>query len=71
MKSLKMLICTAVCVMALTQAGCLFPTPAYSAHERQQMVNRNMDYEWRQAQDDMDHLLLLRPASHMTIWNVN
>jgi hypothetical protein len=68
---MKMVLCIVVCAGALLSTGCLFPTPAYSAHERQQMVNRNMDYEWRQAQDDMDHLLLLRPASHMTIWDVN
>jgi hypothetical protein len=67
---MKRLLCIVVCAGALMSAGCLFPTPAYSAHERNQMVARNWDYEWRQAQDDMDHALLLRPGSGMTIWNI-
>ena len=71
MKSVKMLVSVVVCAGALMSTGCLFPTPAYSAHERTQMIARNQDYEWRQAMDDWDHLLLLRPASHMTIWDVN
>ena len=48
--------------------GCA--TPAYSAHERWQMIGRNWGYEWRQAQDDIDHVLLLRPASDLKVWNV-
>jgi hypothetical protein len=48
--------------------GCA--TPAYSGTERAQMIARNWDYEWKQAQDDFDHALLLRPASHLTLWNV-
>jgi hypothetical protein len=47
-----------------------FATPAYSGHERGQMIARDQNYEWRQAQDDMDHAMLLRPASNLTIWNV-
>lgn len=49
-------------------SGCA--TPAYSAKERSQMIARNWDYEWKQMQDDIDNVLLLRPASHLTIWNV-
>ena len=48
--------------------GCA--TPGYSAHERNQMIARNWDYEIKQASDDFDHLLLLRPASRLTAWNV-
>ena len=48
--------------------GCA--TPAYSAHERGQMIARNWGYEWKQAQDDIDSLLLFRPATRMTIWHV-
>ena len=51
-----------------TLGGCA--TPAYSAHERWQMIGRNWGYEWRQAQDDIDHILLLRPASNLTLWHV-
>ena len=55
--------------------GCARPgefgwTPAYTATERGQMIARNWDYEGKQSQDDIDTALLLRPASHLTIWNV-
>ncbi|HLL90170.1 MAG TPA: hypothetical protein VK324_12795 [Tepidisphaeraceae bacterium] len=49
-------------------SGCA--TPAYSAEERNQQIARNWEYESKQMVDDFDHLLLLRPASRLTIWNV-
>jgi hypothetical protein len=52
-----------------TSTGCL-STPAYSASERHAQIMRNWDYEGKQAVDDFDHIMLLRPASHLTIWNV-
>lgn len=52
----------------LSTAGCA--TPGYSPTERHQMIARNWDYEMKQATDDWDHLLLLRPSSRLTIWNV-
>ena len=54
--------------LAMFSGGCA--SPAYSAHERQQIINRNQGYEYAQAVDDWDHFWLSRPASHMTIWNV-
>ena len=54
--------------LALTSTGCA--TPAYSAHERQQIINRNQSYEWAQAVDDWDTFWLSRPASRLTIWHV-
>ena len=48
--------------------GCA--TPAYSAAERSKMIQRNFDYNGAQAIDDFDDALLLRPASHMTVWPV-
>ena len=48
--------------------GCA--TPGYTAEERNQLIARNWDYEIRQASDDFDHVLLLRPASRLTVWNV-
>ena len=48
--------------------GCA--TPGYTAQERNQQIARNWDYEIKQASDDFDHLLLLRPASRLTVWNV-
>lgn len=66
MKSLA-LIALLAGAMFLT-AGC--GTPGYTAEERNQLIARNWDYEIRQASDDFDALLLLRPASRLTVWNV-
>ena len=52
----------------LVSTGCA--TPAYTAAERNAMIARNWDYEIKQASDDWDAILLLRPASRLTIWNV-
>ena len=62
-------------VVTSVLAGCARPneigyTPAYTTQERGDQVARNWDYEGKQLQDDIDHVLLLRPASHLTIWNV-
>ena len=51
-----------------TSTGC--STPAYSGHERWQMISRNWNFEGAQIQDDVDHILLLRPASRLTIWHI-
>jgi hypothetical protein len=64
----KLLALLSLAALALSSVGC--STPAYSAGERHQMYARNWDYEWKQAADDWDSLLLLRPASRMTIWHV-
>jgi hypothetical protein len=45
-------------------------TPAYTPTERRQQIARNWDYEFKQATDDFDSVLLMRPASRLTIWNV-
>lgn len=45
-------------------------TPAYSSTERYQQIYRSWDYDGKQAMDDIDSVLLLRPPSHMTIWDV-
>ncbi len=52
----------------LVSAGCA--TPAYSTHERWQLIGRNWGMEERQMQDDIDSVLLLRPMSRMMLWNV-
>jgi hypothetical protein len=66
MKSLA-LIALLAGTMFLT-AGC--GTPGYTAEERNQLIARNWNYDIRQASDDFDYLLLLRPASRLTVWNV-
>ena len=73
MKKLALLI--GVAVLGSMMTGCARPgelgwTPAYTARERDQQIARNWDYEGKQLIDDVDHLLLLRPASRLTIWNV-
>jgi hypothetical protein len=45
-------------------------TPGYTAEERNQQIGRNWSYEGGQLVDDFDHLFLLRPASHLTAWNI-
>jgi hypothetical protein len=62
---------------AFSSVGCsgpgkgeLFWTPAYTAQEREDLIARNWDYEGKQAIDDWDSFWLLRPAGHLTIWNV-
>jgi hypothetical protein len=54
--------------LAVSSVGCA--TPAYSAGERNKLIARTWDYEWKQAADDWDSVLLLRPPSRMTIWHV-
>jgi hypothetical protein len=55
---------------ALTTAGC-FGTPAYSPSERNDMIFRNYNYEGGQMVDEFDtDVLMARPVSHMTYWNV-
>ncbi len=63
----------AFCLLLLLVAGMMSSgcaTPTYSGRERWQMITRNWGYEYRQMQDDIDHALLLRPASRLTIWHV-
>ena len=72
MKKMIALSLLTVCVLA---TGCARPgefgwTPAYTASERGHIISRNWDYEGKQAMDDIDHALLLRPASHLTMWNI-
>jgi hypothetical protein len=45
-------------------------TPALSSRERYTLIGQNWDYESKQLMDDIDHTLLLRPASGLTIWDV-
>ena len=64
----KLLALLLLSATGLTSVGC--STPAYSGRERFQMIGRNISYEAAQMQDDIDHALLLRPASQLTIWHV-
>ena len=60
---------------AVLTTGCARPfewgwSPAYSGEERHKMIARNWDYEGKQIFDDIDAALLLRPMSHLTLWNL-
>jgi hypothetical protein len=64
----KALLLGGTLVCMLLASGCA--TPGYSADERGQQIGRNWDFEGKQAIDDFDALMLLRPAGHMTQWAV-
>jgi len=67
MKTLALLTALMVTLSSFS-TGC--QTPGYTAQERFQLIGRNWGYEWEQLNDDVDSFFLLRPASHLTIWNV-
>ncbi|HZZ44770.1 MAG TPA: hypothetical protein VFE58_17670 [Tepidisphaeraceae bacterium] len=76
---MKSLVLLSLAVGGLISTGCakhytldndFGATPAYSSTERYQQIYRAWDYEGRQAMDDIDSALLLRPAGHLTVWNV-
>ena len=52
----------------LITGGCA--TPAYSAQERNALIGRTWSIDSKQAVDDFDSALLLRPPSRLTIWHV-
>jgi hypothetical protein len=43
---------------------------AYSQQERHALIARTWNLEARQAVDDIDSALMLRPPGRMTIWHV-
>ena len=45
-------------------------TPAFSTKERFARISRNIGLEAQMANDDIDHVLLLRPVTGLTEWNV-
>jgi hypothetical protein len=65
---MKTLLAVLISAMLLSSVGC--STPAYSGRERFQMIARNINFEGAQIQDDIDHILLLRPAGRLTIWHI-
>ncbi len=66
---MKKFVCLAVVsVGMLLVVGC--DTPGYSGAERFQRIGRNWAWEGEQINDDIDTILLLRPADHLSEWNV-
>jgi outer membrane murein-binding lipoprotein Lpp len=75
----KLTLALVVCGSMFLAGGCMdsrigkvdpLATPAYSSSERGELIARNMELEWKMMNDDIDSLLLLRPVSSLTIWNV-
>ena len=48
--------------------GCA--TPAYSPSERNALIARTWKTDIKQAVDDFDSVMMLRPPSRMTIWHI-
>ena len=65
---MKVFVALMLSVVLLGSTGC--HTPAYSGRERWQMIARNWGFEYAQINDDIDHILLLRPAGRLTIWHI-
>jgi hypothetical protein len=51
-----------------SNTGC--ETPGYSSQERFHAIERNWGWEYEQINDDIDHIFLLRPADHLSEWNI-
>ena len=65
--------------LLLSQSGCASPrglrpqlgsTPTLSRQERYARISRNWGLEFQMLSDDIDSLLLLRPETGLTQWNV-
>lgn len=65
---MKLLFCVAF--LAMTSLGGCLETPVYSGSERFRQIEASQEYNMRAMNDDIDEALLLRPASHMTYWNI-
>jgi hypothetical protein len=73
---------TVVALVAATLApaltlsvGCARPgefgyTPAYTTKERANIIARGWDNDGKMLMDDVDSILLLRPQSRLTPWNI-
>ncbi|MGD1275744.1 MAG: hypothetical protein ABR964_00800 [Tepidisphaeraceae bacterium] len=66
---MKLLFCVAFLAMMMSVGGCL-ETPVYSGSERIRVIERSQEFNVKSMNDDIDEALLLRPATHMTYWNV-
>jgi len=77
MKRRTRVVIGSVSIAALALAGgCARPisefgyTVALTSEERGREIARNWDYEGKQAMDDIDSLLLLRPHSNLTPYTI-
>lgn len=74
-----MLIVVALGSMVTLVGGCMdsrigkadaLQTVAYSSGERGDLIAGSMETDWKEMNDDVDSVLMLRPCSNMTIWHV-
>lgn len=54
--------------LVVSSGGCA--SVAYGPSEREALIARTWEIDGREAIDDIDSLLLLRPPSRLTIWHV-
>jgi hypothetical protein len=67
---MKFLTCLLFVGSAALLGGCTAATPALSPGERYAQINRNIIYQNETGNDDLDHMLMLRPSNQLTVWNV-
>lgn len=67
---LKSLACLVLVGAGACLSGCTADTPAYTAKERFAQINRNNLFQNETGNDDFDNILLLRPSTSLTVWNV-
>jgi hypothetical protein len=67
---MKLIVCALFAALFVSLTGCTLDTPAYTSSERFQQIHRNNVYQAQQGQDDIDNVLLLRPSTQLTYWNV-
>ncbi|MGA3066754.1 MAG: hypothetical protein ABSF29_07905 [Tepidisphaeraceae bacterium] len=65
---MKLLLCL-TSLLLLSLGGCLEP-PGYSTKQRFDQIGNSAGYDLQMMNDDVDQVLMLRPSSHLTDWNV-
>jgi hypothetical protein len=66
---MKLFFCLACLTVLLSLNGCL-DAPGYPADQRATQIGNAMGYDLQTINDDIDNVLLLRPSSHLSDWNV-
>ena len=64
----KLLLFGVLLGAGMLSSGCA--SPGYTAAEREASIHRNIRYDLAQTVDDWDHFWMLRPASSLTMWNL-
>ena len=67
---MKLLVASLFVASMAVLSGCTAATPAYTPAERFAQINRNTVFAAESANDDVDNLLMLRPGTQLSVWNV-